>query len=79
MPAPSAERQHPEAWPASTDGHLRGVSLKIDPANKLLFAGTVPANKNNKTVFLVIHFFKINLYIKPDKFKFGVKGHGALH
>ena len=25
-PAPSAERQHPETWPASTYGHLRGVS-----------------------------------------------------
>ena len=25
MPAPSAERQHPEAWPASTYGHLREV------------------------------------------------------
>ena len=23
-PAPSSERQHPEAWPASTYGHLRG-------------------------------------------------------
>ena len=43
-PALSAERQHPEAWPASTYGHLRGVSLKIGPANKVLFAGTVPAN-----------------------------------
>ena len=30
-PAPSAERQHPEAWPASTYGHLRGVSLKTVP------------------------------------------------
>ena len=28
MPAPSAESQHPEEWPASTYGHLRGVSLK---------------------------------------------------
>ena len=27
MPAPSAECQHPEAWPASTYGYLRGVSL----------------------------------------------------
>ena len=44
MPAPSSERKHPEAWPASTYGHLRGVSLKIVPANKVLFAGTVPAN-----------------------------------
>ena len=26
-PAPSSECQHPEAWPASTYGHLRGVSL----------------------------------------------------
>ena len=26
-PAPSSERQHPEAWPASTYGYLRGVSL----------------------------------------------------
>ena len=25
MPAPSAESQHPEAWPASTYGHLREV------------------------------------------------------
>ena len=24
--------------------HLRGVSLKIVPANKVLFAGTVPEN-----------------------------------
>ena len=45
MPAPSAERQHPEAWPASTYGHLRGVSLKIVPANKVLFARTVVENK----------------------------------
>ena len=44
MPAPSAERKHPEAWPASTYGHLRGVSLKIVPANKVLVARTVPAN-----------------------------------
>ena len=43
-PAPSIESQHPEAWPASTYGHLRGVSLKIVPANNVLFAGTVPAN-----------------------------------
>jgi len=43
-PAPSAERQHTEAWPASTFGHLRGVSRKIVPANKVLFAGTVPEN-----------------------------------
>ena len=43
-PALSAERQHPEAWPASTYGHLRGVSLKIVPANKVVFVGTVPAN-----------------------------------
>ena len=34
-PAPSAERQHPEAWPATTYGHLRGVSPKIVPANNL--------------------------------------------
>ena len=27
MPATSTECQHPEAWPASTYGHLRGVSL----------------------------------------------------
>ena len=27
-PAPSAERQHPEAWPASTYGHWRGVNLR---------------------------------------------------
>ena len=43
-PAPSAEHQHPEAWSASTYGQLIGVSLKIVPANKVLFAGTVPAN-----------------------------------
>ena len=52
MPAPSAERKHPEAWPANTYGHLRGVSFKIVPANKVLFGGTVPANNlfelNNK-------------------------------
>ena len=36
-------RQHPEA-PARTYGHMRGVSLKIVPANKVLFAGTVLAN-----------------------------------
>ena len=41
---PSAERQQLEAWPASTYGHLRGVSLKIVQANKVLFAETVPAN-----------------------------------
>ena len=34
-PAPSAELQHPEAWPASTYGYLRGVSLKIVSANNL--------------------------------------------
>ena len=44
MPAPNAERQHPEAWPSSTYGHLRGVSFKIVPANKVLSAGTAPAN-----------------------------------
>ena len=27
MPAPSAESQHPEAWPASTFGHLREGKL----------------------------------------------------
>ena len=42
MPAPSAECHHLEAWPTSTYGHLRGVSLKIVPPNKVLFAGTVP-------------------------------------
>ena len=51
-PVPSAECQHPEAWPASTYGHLRGVSFKTVPANKVLFGGTVPANSlfelNNK-------------------------------
>ena len=32
--------QHPEAWPASTYGHLRGgVSLKIVPANNLFQKG----------------------------------------
>ena len=39
-PAPSAESQHPEAWPASTYGHLRGV-----PDNKNLLSGTLPDNK----------------------------------
>ena len=38
-PAPNAERQHPEAWPASTYGHLRGV-----PANNYLLVVVVPAN-----------------------------------
>ena len=28
-PAPSAERQLPEAWPASIYGHFRGVSLNL--------------------------------------------------
>ena len=44
-PAPSAEPQHPEAWPASTYGHLRGLSPKIVLANKVLFARIVPANQ----------------------------------
>ena len=39
-PAPSSESQHPEAWPASTYGHLRGV-----PDNKKLLSGTLPDNK----------------------------------
>jgi len=39
-PAPSAESQHLEAWPASTYGHLRGV---LD--NKKLLSGTLPDNK----------------------------------
>ena len=43
-PETSTERQHPEARPAGTYGHLRGVSLKVVPANKVLFAGTVLAN-----------------------------------
>ena len=38
-PAPSAESQHPEAWPASTYGYLRGV-----PDNKKLLSGTLPDN-----------------------------------
>ena len=41
---PPRERQHLEAWPASNYGHLRGVSLKTVPANKVLFAGTISAN-----------------------------------
>ena len=28
-PAPSSERQHPEAWPASTYGHLREGCLSV--------------------------------------------------
>ena len=36
----SAESQHPEAWPASTYRHLRGV-----PDNKKLLSGTLPDNK----------------------------------
>ena len=32
--APSSESQHPESWPASTYGHLRGV-----PDNKKLLSG----------------------------------------
>ena len=44
MQVPSAECQHLEAWPASTYGNLRGVSLKIVLANNVLFAGTVSAN-----------------------------------
>ena len=39
MPAPSSECQHPEAWPASTYGHLRGVQ-----DNKKLLSGTLPDN-----------------------------------
>ena len=39
-PAPSTEGQHPEAWPASTYGHLRGV-----PDNKKLLSVTLPDNK----------------------------------
>ena len=39
MPAPSAKSQHPEAWPASTYGYLRGV-----PDNKKLLSGTLPDN-----------------------------------
>ena len=57
-PAPSAERQHTEAWPASTYGHLRDVSLKIVPANKVLFAGTVLANN----LFLLFKLFKWCFY-----------------
>jgi len=38
-PAPSAESQHLEAWPASTYGHLRGV-----PDNKKLLSATLPDN-----------------------------------
>ena len=30
MPAPSAESQQPEAWPASIHGHLREGYLKIN-------------------------------------------------
>ena len=29
MPAPSKERQNPEAWTASTYGYLRGVSINL--------------------------------------------------
>ena len=49
MPAPTAERQHPEAWPASIYGHLRGYPQQ-NPYLQVLylqrtpkFAGTVPA------------------------------------
>ena len=50
-PAPSAERQHPEAWPASTYGHLRGVpennslSSGTHPDNKELLSGTLPLSR----------------------------------
>ena len=33
MPAPSSECQNPEAWPASTYGHLRGVSLTFQDSS----------------------------------------------
>ena len=71
-PAPNAERQHPEAWPVSTYGHLRGVPANknlltgIVPANKSLLTGTVPANKSllTGTVFWSITFF---IYISALK------------
>ena len=67
MPAPSAERQHPEAWPPGTYGHLRGVSLKIVPANKVLFAGTVP--ENNLFAYGLLHLdnFIHNFFMKTSR------------
>ena len=66
MPAPSAECQHPEAWPDSTYGHLRGVSdnknllsrTLLD--NKKLLSGTLPDNNlfqffsDNKVYFILL-------------------------
>ena len=55
MPAPSAEIQHPEAWPASTYGHLRG-----DPDDKKLLSGTLPDNN-------LFHKLKTNKKIQSEK------------
>ena len=52
-PAPSAEHQHPEAWSASTDGHLRGVSLQIVPANKVFLP-----EKFRQITFFLTNFLK---------------------
>ena len=43
-PAPSAERRTPAPRGMASYGHLKGVSIKKLPSNKVLFAGTVPAN-----------------------------------
>ena len=81
MPAPSTVHQHPEEWPASTYGQLRGVSLKIVPANKVLFARTVQANilfqyLNNNIVlsntfftdiFLIIRLYRVRLFYTKNK------------
>ena len=59
MPAPSAERQHPEAWPASTFERV--------PAAYSLFAGTVPAFNLFLNIIRLLYGYVLinhNLYLK---------------
>ena len=73
MAAPSAERQHPEAWPASNYRHLRGFQINKElltisvPVNKELLTGTVPVNMKLLTGILLFTitacaYYKIKIF-----------------
>ena len=52
MPAPSSERQHPEAWPART--------FESFPVKKELLTGTVLVNKKILTVTVTVNNLFLN-------------------
>jgi len=50
MPAPSTERQHPEAWPASIYGHLREGYLRKHSQVKELANFNLPSVAQDSSI-----------------------------